>query len=251
MACPPLAATPKQPSMGSSGMTSRPSLDFGADQGGGSLLGVHLPLRHGGLGQLAHVIGIHHVGRHRRMTKPVAAVGPDLLQVHRQGIARLGPLHVKGPGLRVTRGGHLPAVAVEPPRVHRSGHEGIAVPHPQYRQVRSQGGVVSGGSEVVLHGLGLRFRTLRQLRRNRPSASSPAERFFRMPARTQDRSGLKVPFGSARQGLAPGKAWPAQSPTGLSCRPTHRPAETNRYRRTRPCCGSTAAGWPAPAWRRS
>ena len=185
------------------------------------------------------------------MTKPVDAVGPDLLQVHRQGIARLGPLHVKGPGLRVASGRHLLGGAVEPPRVHRSGQEGIAVPHPQYRRVRSQGGVVSGGSEVVLHGLGLRFRAFRGLRRNRPAASSPAGRCFHMPARTQDRSGLKVPVGSARQGLAPEAAWPAQSPTGLSCRPTHRPAETNRYRRTRPCCGSTAAGWPAPAWRRS
>ena len=151
-----------------------PQLGFRTDQGGGSLLGVHLPLRHQSRGQLAHVFGIHHVGCNRRIAKPVGAVGPNLLQVHRQGIAGLGPLHVEGPGLWVASGRHLLAPVVDPPGVHRRSHQGIAVAHPQYRRMRPQGGVVPGGSEVVLHGLGLRFRSIQGLRRDR-SADSPQQ----------------------------------------------------------------------------
>ena len=229
MACPPLAATPKQPRHGLQRDHQPPQPGFRADQGGGSLLGVHLPLGHQSRGQLAHVVGIHHVGRNRRVTEPVGAVGPDLLQVHRQGIAGLGPLHVEGPGLRVASGRHLLAPVVDPPGVHRRGHQGIAIAHPQHRRMRPQGGVVPGGSEVVLHGLDSgsgRFRGSGAS--GRPPHPGRAFPPYARPARTQDSTALKDPIGSARTGVAPKAARSAQSPTGRAFRPAHRPAETNR-----------------------
>lgn len=124
---------------------------LGLDERRGAALAVDVPCtrKAGRLGEFLRIRRVNGVGRHDGAADASVSVGKQVVEAHRQDIARLGAFDEERAGLRVRPGGDALSRGVVAQGVQGGRDDRVAVGDAERRLVPADGGVISRGLKAM------------------------------------------------------------------------------------------------------